>query len=406
MLRSAGSTIALGVALLSASPALAEVRTLISAPLDAATVGGEVDVELLFANVGDEPEPVAAPERVNAELRAQGRTVPIILQRIGAEDAPVTVAAGGFRRVGYRFKMPHDLAGGALATLRVPALGSNSVAVVVPRVTVATAQPSPTVMPAPVQPVLEPATAAELPRQAGNLFLPGLSAYEPIYAIAGAGTNTNVKLQLSFKYQLFGEQGVFGSRRSWLDGLHFAYTQRMYWDTQRHSLPFRNIDFQPELIYVLQSRPRGDQPRYGLQLGLRHESNGREGEASRSVNIAYAQPTLSTSIAGYDVTIGPRAWFYYGGQSGNEDIERYRGYTGLTLAIGEEDGLRLTSLSRYNFGTGKGAAQVDLSYPLNRLIWDRLNLYLYGQLFTGYGENLLDYNRRTTRARIGVAIVR
>jgi outer membrane phospholipase A len=290
--------------------------------------------------------------------------------------------------------------------LSVPALGSNSAALIIPQAAVATGQGSPAVTPAPAQPALEPATAAELPPQSGNAFLPGLSAYEPIYAVAGAGTNTNVKLQISFKYQLFGEQGVFGSHRSWLDGLHFAYTQRMYWDTGRSSLPFRNIDFQPELIYILQSRAHDRQPRYGLLLGLRHESNGREGEASRSVNIAYVEPTLSTSLDGYDVTIGPRAWFYYGSQGGNRDIERYRGYTGLSLGIGEEDGLRLTSLSRYNIGTGKGAAQVDVSYPLNRLIWNRLNLYLYGQLFAGYGENLLDYDRKTTRARIGVAIVR
>ncbi|HLU91876.1 MAG TPA: phospholipase A, partial [Pedomonas sp.] len=35
-----------------------------------------------------------------------------------------------------------------------------------------------------------------------------------------------------------------------------------------------------------------------------------------------------------------------------------------------------------------------------------LNLYLFGQFFTGYGENLLDYNQRDTRLRAGFAIVR
>ena len=141
-------------------------------------------------------------------------------------------------------------------------------------------------------------------------------------------------------------------------------------------------------------------------VGLRHESNGREGADSRTVNLAYLEPTLATKLGGYDVSIGPRVWFYYGGQTGNEDIERYRGYTGLSLAVGSDDGLRLSSFSRYNIGSGKGAAQIDASYPLNRLVWSRLNLYLYGQLFTGYGENLLDYDRQVTRARLGIAIVR
>lgn len=397
---------ATGVALLGAAPAAAEVRALVSVPLDPTAASGAVEVDLLFANAGDRPESVAAPERVNAELRVHERAIPVVLQRVSSERSPIAVAAGGFQRIGYRLELPTELAAGTLAMLSVPALSSNSAAIIVPRSPAAAAQARTAITPAPALPALESATVAELPRQSGNMFLPGLSAYEPIYAVSGAGTNTNVKLQLSFKYQLFGEQGVFGSRRSWLDGLHFAYTQRMYWDTEQSSLPFRNIDFQPELIYLLQSRGHEGQPRYRVQLGLRHESNGREGPASRSVNIAYLQPTLATSVAGQDVTIGPRAWFYFGGQDGNENIERYRGHAGLSLGIGNDDGLRLTSFARYNIGSDKGAAQIDVSYPLSRLIWDRLNLYVYGQLYAGYGENLLDYDRRATRARIGVAIVR
>src|SRR3546814_2275188 len=48
----------------------------------------------------------------------------------------------------------------------------------------------------------------------------------------------------------------------------------------------------------------------------------------------------------------------------------------------------------------------DISYPIDRLIGGNLNFYLIGQAFTGYGENLLDYNRRMTRLRLGLAIVR
>lgn len=392
----------LAATMAAASPAHAEIRALVSVALDHPR--GTADIELLFTNDGDAPELLSPPAQVSAELRGQGRSYEAILERVDAPAAPASVLPGSFRRVAYRLVLPDGLGSGGLAMISVPSLGSNTAPFIVPqRMSATTASPAPAVAQTPAP--LEAATVAEQ-RPTGNLFLPGLSAYQPIYGIAGFGTNTNVKLQLSFKYQLFGEQGAFGGAGSLLDGLQFAYTQRMYWDTQRSSLPFRNLDFQPELIYRLQSRERDDRPTYGLMVGLRHESNGREGADSRTVNLAYLEPTLAAKIGGYDVSIGPRAWFYYGGQTGNEDIERYRGYTGLSLAVGSDDGLRLSSFSRYNFGTGKGGAQLDASYPLNRLVWSRLNLYFYGQLFAGYGENLLGYNREVTRARLGIAIVR
>ena len=51
----------------------------------------------------------------------------------------------------------------------------------------------------------------------------------------------------------------------------------------------------------------------------------------------------------------------------------------------------------------RGALSADLSYPLPRLLGGGPDLYLFGQSFVGYGENLLDYDRRMTRFRIGVA---
>jgi outer membrane phospholipase A len=66
----------------------------------------------------------------------------------------------------------------------------------------------------------------------------------------------------------------------------------------------------------------------------------------------------------------------------------------------------LSTTSRLNFGSGKGSIAADLSYPLPRILRGTPDFYLFGQTFVGYGENLLDYDRRTTRFRIGVALVR
>src|SRR3546814_3802388 len=80
--------------------------------------------------------------------------------------------------------------------------------------------------------------------------------------------------------------------------------------------------------------------------------------------------------------------------------------TALFAQIGQDDGLRLTTNTRFNFSSGKGAIDAELSYPLDRIVDSSLNLYVFGQGFAGYGENLLDYDRKTTRLRIGIGIVR
>src|SRR3546814_16666227 len=82
---------------------------------------------------------------------------------------------------------------------------------------------------------------------------------------------------------------------------------------------------------------------------------------------------------------------------------RYRGNTGLFAEIGEGDGLRITTNTRFNFGSGKGAIDADISSPLDRLIGGNLNFYLIGHALTRYGENLLDLHRRLTRLPTGLA---
>lgn len=97
-----------------------------------------------------------------------------------------------------------------------------------------------TAIPAPI-----PATPPPSDRTVGNAFVENLSAYEPIYAAYGPGTNSEARVQISFRYQLFGSRTREGQSASLGDGLYFAYTQRMFWDLGADSSPFRNIDFQP-----------------------------------------------------------------------------------------------------------------------------------------------------------------
>jgi len=191
----------------------------------------------------------------------------------------------------------------------------------------------------------------------------------------------------------------------WYDGIHFAYTQYMYWDVGHNSAPFRDVNYQPELLYIYRRPANGHGDVFGAQGGFLHQSNGRGGDASRGYDLLYIQPQADLPLGRWTVSIAPRVYAYVVDRSDNPDIARYRGHQSLAFSISEQDGIKLSTVSRYNFGSGKGSVDADLSYPLTH-IWHDLPLYVVVQGFTGYGEDLLDYDRKQTRLRVGLGIVR
>ncbi|TCM33711.1 phospholipase A [Novosphingobium sp. ST904] len=365
---------------------------------------GAVLIDLRFLNTAATPATTTLPDRVEALIGAEGRQTSVSLERAPGTPAQITVAPGGFGRARYR--LPADKApDGALVS--IPRWSGQQIALHLAPPPPPSSQASPPAQLAQNEPVTHPVAAPPSDRSAGNAFVNNLAPYEPIYAVYGPGTNTEARIQLSFEYRLFGSRHAADLPGSWRDGLHLAYTQRMFWDLRARSMPFRNIDYQPEIIYVTPSKVLENGISLALQGGLRHESNGRDGDDSRSINSIYIAPMAAIPL-GQDrrLMIAPRLTFPVGSTSGNPDILHYRGNTGLFVQYGEENGWRLSATTRLNLSSGKGAVNADLSYPLPRLLGGGPDLYLFVQGFAGYGENLLDYNRSTTRLRIGFALVR
>lgn len=360
---------------------------------------GTVLVSVVAINSGEEAA-AAMPERLPATLAVEGERYPVLL---ACADAGEGIAPGRFALTDCRFSLPVAAQAGREMQLSL-ASSSSAYAFAMPAPSVPGSEDDDTRL-ALGLPLADSAVPSAEPDRA-NAFLGNLSIYEPIYAAYGPGTNSDARIQLGFKYQLFGEAGEVGGDAPIVNGVHFGYTQRMFWDLGADSSPFRNIDFMPELFYLQPAVEVGSGLALGGQLGVRHESNGRDGDASRSANTVYLQPVGTFDMGDFTVSIGPRLFFYVGDLEDNPDIRRYRGSTGLLVEVGKDDGLRLKTSSRFNFSSGKGAIDGELSYPLDRIVETDLNLYVFGQAFAGYGENLLDYNRQTTRLRVGVAIVR
>lgn len=376
--------------------------------IEPAEQAGEAVVAITVLNRGPTPRR-DVPQRIPAELAIDGRRVAVTLEREAAAET-TAIPPGGFAELRYRLRLPGGEAAGGTAILSLAGSGAGYAFALPERQAHAMASAEKPAMPPAVPPAPAPAALAEAAPSAkpdeGNAFLGNLSSYAPIYAVYGPGTNSDGRVQISFKYQLFGDPGAVGIGHPFLNGVHFAYTQRMFWDLGANSSPFRNVDYMPELFYLLPAQQLDHGFALGGQLGLRHESNGRDGAVSRSLNTLYIQPVATMPLGDYTLSFGPRFWIYTGDRDDNPDIRRYRGNSGLLLEIGQADGFRLTTNSRLNFSSGKGAIDAEVSYPLDRIFESGLNLYIFGQAFTGYGENLLDYNRRTGRLRIGIGIVR
>jgi len=341
-------SITMGSALLvTASPAAAQLRPLVEPPASAEAAKTGVDVYLV--NDGAEPATqVPAP----IETRAADGTR---LTLTASTADPVTVQPGAFAKVRY-----HQVVEMAAAP---PAVAAGT------------------------------ETIAADSSGSSSAFLDRLRPHEPVYGAFGAG-DAGGKLQLSFAFRALGSK----------DGLNlnFAYTQTMFWALDKPSGPFRATNYSPELFVDL---PLNRTTLLGF--GYRHDSNGGGVTDSVDVNRIFARASKRVVLGdSWNLDLTPQAWFYFGEHGVADDIGRYWGYTALTAAIGRQDGIKLAVTGRGNPGTGKGAAEAFLSYPL-AAIWDGLpHLYLFGQAFTGYGEALSDYNRRASHARLGIAFTR
>ena len=168
-----------------------------------------------------------------------------------------------------------------------------------------------------------------------------------------------------------------------------------------------STSFRPSLFYQWRVSNPLDGNSVNLQGGYEHESNGKDGLESRSIDTLFLRADARYYFADGRTYLGvaPKVWTYLD-KDDNPDITGYRGYGELGLRFGRDDGLLLNAQLRR--GTkGKGSTQLDLSYPIRLSIFSGVGAFAHLQYFNGYGETLLDYNEpKTGQFRIGVSIVR
>ncbi|KLR59498.1 phospholipase A [Diaphorobacter sp. J5-51] len=221
---------------------------------------------------------------------------------------------------------------------------------------------------------------------------------------------TEMRVQLSVRTKL--AQGLLTRGHPTLrDSLWAGYTQQSYWQlfSPGISRPFRNTDHEPEIMYVYPTDaklPFGWRWRYS-GIGLVHQSNGQSLPLSRSWNRVYLMTGMELDNRW---TVTGRLWKRLHESADSDDnpgISNYvgRAELGLTWNVDKDNTLALTA--RHSLGaTGRGSARLEWLQTLGTsLVGNRTNLRLHTQLFTGYGDSLIDYNRKRTVFSVGLSLV-
>ena len=185
--------------------------------------------------------------------------------------------------------------------------------------------------------------------------------------------------------------------------LWFGYTQTSHWQifNAENSRPFRETNYEPEASLIFPT----DYNFFGLNgrlLGftLDHQSNGRSTPLSRSWNRAM----LNIGLEHEDWVVMLRPWYRIPeDKSGddNSDMSNYIGRGDIQITH-RWNGHEFSLMLRHSLKGGAdshGAAQFDWSFPIHN------NLRGFAQIFTGYGESLIDYNYDSTSVGLGISLL-
>ena len=225
-------------------------------------------------------------------------------------------------------------------------------------------------------------------------FLPRFGLWRTSYFTTGVQTNkplsvnsADVKFQVSVALRMW--------RIRDKAEIFFTYSQHSVWDIYRPSCPFRETAYNPGVWALWRLRSDMD-----LLFGLEHESNGLGATDSRSYNYISAA-WLYTPAQNWRV--GVRLWYGY---FDIENIQRYHHFRGIGHAWATfhtlNERFQCTVLVNPTILFDGCNLHVEASWRLSKK--KGVTPSLYAQYSYGYGDTMLDYNRKHSAIRVGIAL--
>jgi outer membrane phospholipase A len=220
-----------------------------------------------------------------------------------------------------------------------------------------------------------------------------LQRHHPFYFAYGSGLS---KLQLSFKTPVM---------RDW--PLYFGYTQLMFWEVGEKSSPFRDLNYNPEFFYRFDLKNAGVLK--SIDLGAwEHNSNGRAGDTSRSLDTNYVRFNLEKAGLRWTTRMSTQLSYMHGFDSANRDIQKYVGPLSFHISFIQlfdswvdksEVSLQASPGGKFANRWDYGGYQVSWSFRVGKI---KLIPAFYLQYYRGFAETLLNYDQRVDQFRVGV----
>lgn len=229
--------------------------------------------------------------------------------------------------------------------------------------------------------------------------LPSFGLYKDNYFVFGTAIgqkptreNSNVKFQVSIA------QRLTRSTLPWNTYLFLFYSQKVFWNVLEKSMPMTDLNFNPGIGLA---KPLFVKNRYigKLMLMLEHESNGRDGLASRSWNKVSVGANVMIDPT---FTVHGKFWIPIVDGENNRDILDYCGIYQVGsqfMSPNKRWGVSVILTKRRGWALNYNTT-LEFCYRL----FKRDNQYLFAQYYNGYGEGLLDYKQYHSTLRVGIVI--
>lgn len=220
-----------------------------------------------------------------------------------------------------------------------------------------------------------------------------LQSYKDIYIITGGG-EAGTKMQFSFKYDILYPYDLFS-----LD-FFFGYNQLTFCNNHGSTIYFSDINFNPEFFLERKFKKYIDLLRVGL---YEHKSNNKDFQNSRSWDRGYIEAERTMKIGFNYVKVNTKLFKMYHVSERNEDINDYMGYYETKIAMKRSKIIRDQFYIKFgsNYNLKKGWREVGLIIDTYFFNWNPL---IFVQIWHGYGEKLIDYNKKEIVIRAGVIL--